>query len=232
MQELSAFLDNMDWSSLVQLLLRVAAVLFCIVFHEVSHGVAAYLLGDPTAKAQRRLSLNPLRHIDPFGALMMLLVGFGWAKPVPVDTRYFKKPKSGMAITALAGPVSNFILAYVMMLLAYTFLGVLTVNDVPYSNLSQGVLDFCVLTASLSIGLGVFNLIPFPPLDGSKILGVLLPDRIYYKILRYEFAGTIVLMALLWLGVLDVPLYAVRSFISEGLMDLAQWPYDLITAMF
>ena len=232
MQELSAFLDNMDWSSLVQLLLRVAAVLFCIVFHEVSHGVAAYLLGDPTAKAQRRLSLNPLRHIDPFGALMMLLVGFGWAKPVPVDTRYFKKPKSGMAITALAGPVSNFILAYVMMLLAYTFLGVLTVNDVPYSNLSQGVLDFCVLTASLSIGLGVFNLIPFPPLDGSKILGVLLPDRIYYKILRYEFAGTIVLMALLWLGVLDVPLYAVRSFISEWLMDLAQWPYDLITAMF
>ena len=93
MQELSAFLDNMDWSSLVQLLLRVAAVLFCIVFHEVSHGIAAYLLGDPTAKAQRRLSLNPLRHIDPFGALMMLLVGFGWAKPVPVDVRYFKNPK-------------------------------------------------------------------------------------------------------------------------------------------
>ena len=232
MQELSAFLDHMDWSSLVQLLLRVAAVLFCIVFHEVSHGVAAYLLGDPTAKAQHRLSLNPMRHIDPFGALMMLLVGFGWAKPVPVDMRYFKKPKSGMALTAIAGPLSNFILAYVMMLLAYVCLGIFAVNEVPYSSVSQGILDFCVMTASLSIGLGVFNLIPFPPLDGSKILGVFLPDRIYYKILRYEFAGTIILMALLWLGVLDVPLYAARSFVSEGLMNLAQWPYDLIISVF
>lgn len=232
MQEISAFLDNMDWNSLIQLLLRVAAVLFCIVFHEVSHGVAAYMLGDPTAKAQHRLSLNPLRHIDPFGALMMLLVGFGWAKPVPVDMRYFKKPKSGMALTAIAGPLSNFVLAYVMMLLAYVCLGIFVVNEVPYSDATQGILDFCIMTASLSIGLGVFNLIPFPPLDGSKILGILLPDRIYYKILRYEFAGTIILMALLWLGVLDAPLYAVRSFVSEGLMNLAQWPYDLIISVF
>lgn len=232
MQEISAFLDNMDWNSLVQLLLRVVAVLFCIVFHEVSHGVAAYMLGDPTAKAQHRLSLNPLRHIDPFGALMMLLVGFGWAKPVPVNMRYFKKPKSGMAITAIAGPLSNFILAYVMMLLAYICLGIFVVNEVPYSDATQGILDFCIMTASLSIGLGVFNLIPFPPLDGSKILGILLPDRIYYRILRYEFAGTFVLMALLWLGVLDAPLYAVRSIVSEGLMNLAQWPYALITSVF
>lgn len=232
MQEISAFLDNMDWNSLIQLLLRVVAVLFCIVFHEVSHGVAAYMLGDPTAKAQHRLSLNPLRHIDPFGALMMLLVGFGWAKPVPVNMRYFKKPKSGMAITAIAGPLSNFILAYVMMLLAYICLGIFVVNEVPYSDATQGILDFCIMTASLSIGLGVFNLIPFPPLDGSKILGILLPDRIYYRILRYEFAGTFVLMALLWLGVLDAPLYAVRSIVSEGLMNLAQWPYALITSVF
>lgn len=232
MQELSAFLNHMDWSSLVQLLLRVAAVLFCIVVHEVCHGVAAYYLGDPTAKTQKRLSLNPLRHIDPFGALMMLLVGFGWAKPVPVDMRYFKKPKIGMAVTALAGPLSNFILAYIMMLLAHMFLGVFVVSEAAYTALTQGVLDFCMMTAGLSIGLGVFNLIPFPPLDGSKILGLVLPDRIYYKVLRYEFAGTIVLMALLWLGVLDVPLYAARSFVSENFMMLAQWPYDLITARF
>ncbi len=92
MQELSAFLDHMDWASLLALLLRVAAVLICIMVHEVSHGLAACLLGDPTAKAQHRLSFNPLRHIDPLGALMMLLVGFGWAKPVPVDMRYFKEP--------------------------------------------------------------------------------------------------------------------------------------------
>lgn len=232
MQELSAFLDNMNWGSLAALLLRVAAVLICIIFHEVSHGLAAYWLGDPTAKARHRLSLNPLRHIDPFGAVMMLLVGFGWAKPVPVDMRHFKKPKIGMAITALAGPLSNFVLAYVMLWLAHFVLGIFVVNGVAYSGLTQGILDFCVLTASLSIGLGVFNLIPFPPLDGSKILGIILPDRIYYKILRYEFAGTLVLMALLWLGVLDGPLYAVRSFFTNGLLNLAQWPYDLIVAAF
>ena len=113
MQELSAFLNSMDWSGLLSLLLRVAAVLICIMIHEVSHGLAAYLLGDPTANAKHRLSLTPIRHIDPFGALMMIIAGFGWAKPVPVDPRYFKKPKLGMAVTSLAGPVSNFVLSYV-----------------------------------------------------------------------------------------------------------------------
>lgn len=228
MEEISAFLNHMDWPGLLALLLRVAAVLICIIIHEVSHGAAAYCLGDPTAKAQHRLSLNPLRHIDPFGALMMLLVGFGWAKPVPVDTRYFKKPKSGMALTALAGPVSNFLLAYVMLLIAYFVIGILERSGAAVSDFAWGVLDFCSLTASLSIGLGVFNLIPFPPLDGSKVLGIILPNRIYYKILRYEFAGTFVLMALLWLGVLDGPLYAVRSWISDLLLGLARWPYELL----
>lgn len=229
MQELSAFLEHMDWNGLLALLLRVAAVLLCIMVHEVSHGLMAYALGDPTAKAQHRLSLNPLRHIDPFGALMMLLVGFGWAKPVPVDTRYFKKPKSGMAITALAGPLSNFVLAYVALLAAYLILGVMARTGAVISDAAWGVVDFCTLTASLSIGLGVFNLIPFPPLDGSKVLGVLLHDRIYYNILRYEFIGTFVLMALLWLGVLDAPLYAVRSAITDLLLNLARWPYGLLT---
>lgn len=223
MEELSAFLNHMDWASLLDLLLRLAAVLICIIIHEVSHGLAAYRLGDPTAKAQHRLSLNPLRHIDPFGALMMLLVGFGWAKPVPVDMRYFKRPKSGMAVTALAGPVSNFLLAYLALLIAYTVLALAGAA----SALAWEIIDFCTLTASLSIGLGVFNLIPFPPLDGSKILGIVLPDRIYYKILHYEFAGTIVLMGLLWLGVLDAPLYAVRGWVTDKLLYLAQWPYYL-----
>jgi len=216
----------MDWDGLVSLLLRLLAVLICIMIHEISHGLSAYWLGDPTAKMQHRLSLNPLRHIDPFGALMMLLVGFGWAKPVPVDMRYFKKPKSGMAVTALAGPISNFLLAYLMLLIAYT---VLAFSGAAASNLVWEIINFCTLTASLSIGLGVFNLIPFPPLDGSKVLGAFLPDRIYYKILRYEFAGTLVLMALLWLGVLDAPLYTVRSWITEKLLYLAQWPYNLIS---
>ena len=228
MDEISAFLDHMDWASLLDLLLLMAAVLICIIIHEVSHGLAAYLLGDPTAKAQHRLSLNPLRHIDPLGALMMLLVGFGWAKPVPVDMRYFKKPKSGMAITALAGPVSNFLLAYVVLLLAYLVLGIMVVTQPVASGFVMRLVDFCSLVARLSIGLGVFNLIPFPPLDGSKVVGAFLPDRIYNKILHYEFAGMFVLMALLWLGVLDGPLYAVRSGITHLLVNLAQWPYFLI----
>lgn len=229
MQEISAFFQHMDWSGLVALLLRIAAVLICIMIHEISHGLAAYKLGDPTAKAQHRLSLNPLRHIDPLGALMMLLVGFGWAKPVPVDARYFKKPKLGMAVTALAGPISNFVLAYLALLIAYTVLGAAVAVGAVWSSAIQGVLDFCSLTASLSIGLGVFNLIPFPPLDGSKVVGAFLPDKIYYRILRYEFAGMIVLMVLLWSGVLDAPLYAVRGWITNGLVYLAQWPYVLLT---
>lgn len=232
MDEVSAFLDHMDWSSLLSLLLRMAAVLICIIIHEVSHGLAAYLLGDPTAKAQHRLSLNPLRHIDPLGALMMLLVGFGWAKPVPVDMRSFKKPKSGMALTALAGPASNFVLAYAALLLAYCVLGIMEATQTLASGFAWGAVDFCTLVAGLSIGLGVFNLIPFPPLDGFKVAGVFLPDRVYYKILRYEFVGMLVLMALLWLDVLNGPLNAVRSWITDLLLAGARWPYDLITGAF
>jgi Zn-dependent protease len=228
LNEISAFLDHMDWESLLELLLRAAAVLLCIVIHEVSHGLAAYRLGDPTAKAQHRLSLNPLRHIDPLGALMMLLVGFGWAKPVPVDMRYFKKPKSGMAITALAGPVSNFVLAYVALLAAYLILGIMVVTGAVTSVVLNGLLSFCSTVAGLSIGLGVFNLIPFPPLDGSKVVGAFLPDRIYRVVLRYEILGMLVLMALLWLGVLDTPLSALRRWVWDALDGLAHWPYLLL----
>lgn len=226
MQELSDFLNHMDWEGFFALLLRVVAVLICIIVHEVSHGFMAYRLGDPTAKAMNRLSLNPLRHIDPFGALMMFLVGFGWAKPVPVNPNYFKKPKVGMALTALAGPVSNFLLSYILWLFAFFLLGIFNYSS---SAFLWQLIDFLALTSSLSIGLGVFNLVPFPPLDGSKVLGAFLPDRIYFKYMKYEFAGTFVLMALLWLGVLDGPLYVVRSWITEILLSLAQWPYYLLT---
>ena len=219
-------MDHMDWEGLLALLLRVAAVLICIIIHEVSHGFVAYRLGDPTAKTMNRLSLNPLRHIDPFGALMMFLVGFGWAKPVPVNAGYFKKPKVGMALTALAGPVSNFLLSYILWVIAYFLLGI---SNASSSDAIWHLIDFLAMTSSLSIGLGVFNLIPFPPLDGSKVLGAFLPDRIYFKIMKYEFAGTFILMALLWLGVLDRPLYAVRSWITDVLLSLAQWPYFLLT---
>ena len=222
------FFHNMDWDGLLWLVTQAAAVLLCLTVHETCHGLAAYALGDPTAKSMNRLSMNPLRHIDPFGALMMLVVGFGWAKPVPVDMRYFKHPKSGMAITALAGPVSNFLLAYLALLIraalaAVYFLGAYTGAVLPW------IMDFLIIVATLSIGLGLFNLIPFPPLDGSKVLGSFLPDRAYYTILRYERYGMFILMALLWFGVFDGPLVAGRNAVFNLLFQLSRFPYDLLT---
>ena len=179
-------------------ILRVAAVFLCLTVHETCHGLAAYALGDPTAKREHRLSLNPLHHIDWFGFAAMLLVGFGWAKPVPVDMRYFKKPKQGMALTALAGPVSNFVLAVLMMTVArgiYFY--------APYTAFWETVLTFVLTVACLSIGLGLFNLLPISPLDGSKVLFAFLPDAAYMKLMRYEKYGMLVLLALVWLGVGD-----------------------------
>lgn len=191
----SQLAQGVDWSSMGQMILRIAAVLLCLVIHEVSHGLAAYHLGDPTAKQSHRLSLNPLRHLDPFGLIMMIAVGFGWAKPVPVDPRYFRRPKQGMALTALAGPVSNFLLALVLL-----FAGRLVYDYAPYSAANQRLLTFLLTTAILSLGLGLFNLIPIPPLDGSKVLAVLLPDSAYGQLMRYERYGILLLLALSWLG--------------------------------
>lgn len=223
----SEFFNRMDWDSLVWLLLQILAVLICLTVHEVCHGLAAYALGDPTAKSQHRLSFNPLRHIDLFGALMMLIAGFGWAKPVPIDMRYFKHPKSGMAITALAGPISNFVLAYLAMLVYMLFYGLLYTGAVAGSFFA-GLLDFLWVLISLSVGLGIFNLIPFPPLDGSKVVECALPDKVYYKILRYEFAGMLVLMALLWSGFLDTPLLAARKWTMDLLMSGSTWVLNLV----
>ena len=163
------YLENLwnalDFGSLRDMVLRLVSVFLCLTVHETCHGLAALALGDPTAKRARRLSLNPLRHIDWFGLLMMVTVGFGWAKPVPVDPRYFRRPKQGMALTALAGPVSNFLLALVLL-----FAGRLVYDYAPYSEANQRLLTFLLTTAILSLGLGLFNLIPIPPLDGSKVL--------------------------------------------------------------
>ena len=190
--------NSLDFAAMLSALLRLVAVFLCLTVHETCHGLAAYALGDPTAKREHRLSLNPLRHIDWFGFAAMLLVGFGWAKPVPVDMRYFKKPKQGMALTALAGPVSNFLLAILALLCAKPFF-TLTGGAAWQEILSE----FLVMTAYLSVGLGLFNLIPISPLDGSKVLFAFLPDAAYEKLMRYEKYGMIVLLLLVWLGVGD-----------------------------
>ena len=186
----------LDFGSMLDAVLRVTAIFLCLTIHETSHGLAALALGDPTAKSMHRLSLNPLRHIDWVGLFMMFAAGFGWAKPVPVDLRYFKKPKQGMAITALAGPLSNLILAAAALLI-----GKLILLYAPYTPFYDLLFGFLVYTlAPLSVGLGLFNLLPIPPLDGSKLLAVLLPDRAYAALMRYEHLGIILLLLLSVVG--------------------------------
>ena len=206
---LQNLIQALDFSSMGDAALRVAAIFLCLTIHESCHGLAALALGDPTAKSMHRLSLNPLRHIDLLGLVMMFVAGFGWAKPVPVDPRYFKKPKQGMAVTALAGPVSNFILALLTM-------GISKVIYLyaPYNAVWDTLFVFCLYTlAPLSIGLGLFNLIPIPPLDGSKVLGAFLSDRAYFTLMRYERYGMLVLLALSFLGVGD-------GFISRAILGV------------
>lgn len=197
MQYLTNFWNAVDFGSLRDILLRVAAVFLCLTIHETCHGLAAYALGDPTAKRAHRLSLNPLRHIDWLGLLMMVVAGFGWAKPVPVNPNYFKKPKQGMAVTALAGPVSNLLLAILLLLIAR---GVY-IRAALTGSFSATWFAFLLDTASLSVGLGLFNLVPIPPLDGSKVLAVLLPDRAYDWLMHYERFGMLVLVMVISVGI-------------------------------
>lgn len=215
MHYLSNLWAALDFGSMLDMVLRLAAVLLCLTVHETCHGLAAYALGDPTARRAHRLSLNPLRHIDWFGLLMMFAAGFGWAKPVPVNPNYFKKPKQGMALTALAGPVSNFLLALLTLLAARIFCDVAA-----YSETNQRILDFLLMVAVLSIGLGLFNLAPIPPLDGSKVLFAVLPDRAYDWLMRNERYGMLLLFALVFF---DVG--------SNALSKTIQWVFDLFCRM-
>ena len=199
---LQSIWNGLDWSYLLNIVLSVVPALLCITFHEVSHGWVAYRLGDPTAKDAGRLTLNPLKHIDMMGLLMMVVFKFGWAKPVPVNMMRFRNPKRGMALTALAGPVSNVLLALVFLFLYGLLYRAL------YS--VQFLLDMIWLTAYISLALAIFNIIPVSPLDGSKVLFAFLPDRAYMTLMRYEKYGMLVLFVLVWLGVGN-------NILSEGI---------------
>lgn len=217
------WLRQLDTAWLTETLITVAAALLCITFHETCHGLVALFLGDKTAKNQKRLSLNPLRHVDFPGLVMMTLFKFGWAKPVPVNMQNFKNPKRGMALTALAGPVSNVLLAYLALLIAYAI-----TSFTSESGIWEYLLLFFFYTAVLSTGLAVFNLIPIPPLDGSKVLFAVLPNRAYEKLMRYEKYGMPLLVLLLLTNALDVPLHFLRSGLMDVLAAAALLPYRLI----
>ncbi len=182
-------------------LLSAFAVLVALSIHEYCHAYAAYKLGDNTAKNFGRLTLNPIKHIDPVGALCMLLFHVGWAKPVPINARNFKDPKKGFAITAVAGPAANILLAFLSALIYQIML--VSLRDklfVPGSfSLAfwQNMLLFIYLFHSINLGLGIFNLLPIPPFDGSRILHVILPPKVYFEIMKYE--KKIYIGVLVWL---------------------------------
>ena len=174
--------------------LRAVAMLIVIPFHESAHALISWKLGDSTAKDMGRLSMNPLRHFDPLGALCMIAAGVGWAKPVGINPTRFKNPKRGMAVSAAAGPLSNFLLAYAAMLL-YKVVYYACGGAAP-----QLVLDFLYVLISMNISLGVFNLIPVPPFDGSRIVLLFLPQKLYFQAMRYEkiYHGRCAASGVLW----------------------------------
>ena len=192
-----------------------AFVVFCIIpIHEYAHALIAYKLGDETARLSGRLTLNPMAHFNPIGALMILLVGFGYAQPVPVNVRNvkMKNKKLAMAIIALAGPVSNLIIAFVSMFLMYLIAKLAGTSEL----IAYAFIIFFQFTAIININLAVFNLIPVPPLDGSRILFAVLPTKYYFSIMKYERYIIIGIMVLLFTGVLTTPL----STLSDAVYDL------------
>ena len=230
MDAFRAWLAQLQFDGVWQTAVLVAASLLCITFHETCHGLAAYRLGDNTAKRMGRLSLNPLKHVDLMGLIMMALFRFGWAKPVPVDMRNFKNPKAGMALTALAGPVSNVVLAYAAVVLC-NFVMFLA-DRLGSTWLLLALAQFCVYVEIISAGLAVFNVFPIPPLDGSKVLFALLSDRAYDRLMRYEKYGMGLLMVLLVTGAIERPLGAMRDWLLTWLNSLGAWGYTLPSAIF
>lgn len=217
---------DLSISSVLMHILAVTVIVMLILpFHEVAHGYIAYKLGDDTAKKEGRLTLNPLHHIDYIGALCLLLVGFGWANPVPVNPYNLKNPRRDMAFVALAGPVANLIAALVGAILEM-IVSVILVKTGAYGamELVEAFFDYYV---SVNVGLAVFNLIPLPPLDGSKILGAFLPTEAYVKMMRNERTLSIILIACVWLGVISKIVYYPTIWLEKLIYFIAYLPVNL-----
>ncbi len=188
--------------------------------HESAHALVAYWLGDDTGKKQNRISLIPFKHMNLFGTLMMIFVGVGWAKPVPINPNNFKNRKIGMALSSLAGPVSNLILAYISIviwrILYWSTFGTTNV----FLTLLLNIFQYGVI---LNIGLAVFNLLPIPPLDGSRIITLVLPEKTYFNIMKYERFIFFILIIVVYSGFLDVPLAMFREGTLSLMVFLSKW---------
>ena len=217
---------NIDFISVIIYILSSLAVIFLTLpVHEFAHGFAATKLGDPTPRYQGRMTLNPFAHIDWIGAACILLFGFGWAKPVQVNSNNFRNPKRDMAVTAIAGPLSNLIVALAALLIN-NILSLIATKTLVSAFYYIGFFFYYI--ALINVSLAVFNLIPIPPLDGSRLLSALLPYRYYYALMRYERYIFFGLIALLWIGVLDIPLNFLSGAVMSFLKSIAGLPFKLI----
>lgn len=217
---------NIDFvGGIIYILSSLAVIFLTLPVHEFAHGFAATKLGDPTPRYQGRMTLNPFAHIDWIGAACILLFGFGWAKPVQVNSNNFRNPKRDMAVTALAGPLSNLIVAFAALLIN-NVLSLIALKTLVSAFYYIGFFFYYI--ALINVSLAVFNLIPIPPLDGSRLLSALLPYRYYYALMRYERYIFFGLIALLWIGVLDIPLNFLSGAVMSFLKSIAGLPFKLI----
>lgn len=213
------------FDNLVRYLYIIPAALIAVVLHELGHAFVSYKLGDPTPKSEGRLTLNPLKHLDMVGIICLIFFGFGWAKPVSIDSSYYKNKKLGITLVGLAGPLVNFILA----ILSFTFIGVIYIVEIKLgSNVFLSILNtFFIYLAIINIGLGVFNLIPIPPLDGSKVIGGILPDKAYNEYMRYQAYGMYFMIGfMIFLFILDS--FGLESPIGFVIDKIFYFFYDLV----
>lgn len=229
---------------LVSYLLSIPGVLLALSVHECAHGYVSYKLGDPTAKNLGRLTLNPIKHIDILGLICMVFFRFGWAKPVPVNARYYKKPRRDMALVAAAGPISNLLMSFIglfLLYLSYLIYSLTAASPVSFVDLWNGaiyslppetelmsvkvmylVFVFFLQFALLNVSLAVFNLLPIPPLDGSRIAYIFLPTKIYFGIMRYEKYIMIAMFILLWFGAFSNILSTISVWLISGMNWIIQ----------
>lgn len=200
-------------------------LVFCVIpIHEYAHAWMAYKMGDKSVKLRGHLTMNPLAHIDPLGAVMIALTGFGWGRPTPVDERNFKNPRKGIALTALAGPVANLLLGFILLFISTAFNYISGIGD---TILGVAIYSFLYISAQITIYLAVLNLLPIPGFDGFSVLSVFLTDKQYYTVMANQQLIFIVVIVLIFSGALSKPLSLIAGLIIELFISISSLPFLL-----